>query len=291
MIARNLIAGEREVGFVLGSGIVKAGGGRIVAFVGEVLVGDAHFDVVGLAGENLQRFVLRLPAEAGNGAVVAAVVGMAGDAELAFERGVGSHVGENGRIWDVLDESGAEDGSGNAEDDVTELIHLLEIRLGHHAAFGVLAPRDGEYVVNSAVRSAGEAATRRDYKGKARFAHRTFGGDEVGNRVRAAVIGGCGDLRIWAHERVILRAWAGTAYCRLRVATAAAIGVEAGPEADAGLAGHLTAHGIGLQEARKAILEKLELRRGKAREWSSGVDRASARAGILRPARGCGGAG
>ena len=115
--------------------------------------------------------------------------------------------------------------------------------------------------------------------------------DEVGNRVRAAVIGGCGDLRIWAHERVILRAWAGTAYCRLRVATAAAIGIEAGPEADARFARHLAVDGVGLQEARKAVLEKLELRRSKAGEWSSGVDRASARAGILRAARGCGGAG
>ena len=33
--------------------------------VREELVGDAHFDVVGFARENLERFVLRLPAEAG----------------------------------------------------------------------------------------------------------------------------------------------------------------------------------------------------------------------------------
>ena len=37
---------------------------------------DAHLDVVGLAGEQQQRLVLRLPAEAGDGAVVAVVVGL-----------------------------------------------------------------------------------------------------------------------------------------------------------------------------------------------------------------------
>ncbi len=38
------------------------------------LVGNAHFDVVGFAGEHRQRFVLRLPAEARDGAVVPAAV-------------------------------------------------------------------------------------------------------------------------------------------------------------------------------------------------------------------------
>ena len=47
--------------------------------VGKELVGDAHFHVVGLAGEHQQRLVLRLPSEARDGAVVAVVVGLAGD--------------------------------------------------------------------------------------------------------------------------------------------------------------------------------------------------------------------
>ena len=133
---------------------------------GKYLVGDAHFDVVGLAGENLERFVLRLPAEAGDGAVVAAVVGMAGDAEAAFERRNWRHVGEDGRVRNIFDQAGAEDGSGDAEDHVAELIHLLEIRLGHHATFGVLAPGDAEYVVNAAIRSAGDGRPRATTKGK-----------------------------------------------------------------------------------------------------------------------------
>ena len=40
----------------------------------EQLVGDAHLDVVGLAGEEQQRLVLSLPAEAGDRAVVAVAV-------------------------------------------------------------------------------------------------------------------------------------------------------------------------------------------------------------------------
>ena len=49
-----------------------SGGG--VALVGEAFVGDALLDVVGLAGENQQRLVLRLPAEARNRPVVGADV-------------------------------------------------------------------------------------------------------------------------------------------------------------------------------------------------------------------------
>src|SRR5215468_8092192 len=47
--------------------------------LGEQLVGDAHLDVVGLAGKHRDRLVLRLPAEARDGAVVAAAVGPTGD--------------------------------------------------------------------------------------------------------------------------------------------------------------------------------------------------------------------
>src|SRR5271170_3231852 len=179
-VAGNLIAGESEIGFVLGSGIVEAGGRGIGAFVGEQLVGHAHFDVVGFAGEYFERFVLSLPAETSDRAVVAAVVGMAGYAELLFEIGVGGHVGEDGGMGDIFQEAGAEEGSGDAEDEVAELIGLLEVGLGEDAARSVLATGDGEQVVNSAVGSAGDRAGR-DYKRKARFAHRAFERNEEGN--------------------------------------------------------------------------------------------------------------
>ena len=53
--------------------------GVLVALGLEQLVGDAHLDVVGLAGEHQQRLVLRLPSEARDRAVVAVVVRLAGD--------------------------------------------------------------------------------------------------------------------------------------------------------------------------------------------------------------------
>ena len=47
---------------------------RLVTLDLEQLVGDAHLDVVGLAREQQQRLVLRLPAEARDRAVVAVAV-------------------------------------------------------------------------------------------------------------------------------------------------------------------------------------------------------------------------
>ena len=69
-----------------------------VAFVGEELVGDALLDVVGFAGEDQQGFVLRLPAEAGDGTIVAGVIGSARDTELSFCSGIGSSIGQNGCV-------------------------------------------------------------------------------------------------------------------------------------------------------------------------------------------------
>ena len=53
--------------------------GVCVALGLEQLVGDAHLDVVGLAGEQQQRLVLRLPAEARDGAVIAVAVRLTRD--------------------------------------------------------------------------------------------------------------------------------------------------------------------------------------------------------------------
>src|SRR5215471_2212383 len=55
---------------------------RIFFFcLGEQLVGDAHFDVLGFPREHSKRLVLRLPAEAGNGPIVTASIWATGDAE------------------------------------------------------------------------------------------------------------------------------------------------------------------------------------------------------------------
>src|SRR5271155_157003 len=136
---------------------------------------------------------------------------MAGDAELRLERGVGSHVGDDGGIGNIFDETCAEHGSGNAEDEVADLVHLLEIRLGHDAALGVLAAGDGEKVMHTAIGSAGDA---------------TAGGN---------------------HEGEAGSAGASPPEGRLPVATAATIEIEARTEADPRFARHLAADGVNLQ--------------------------------------------
>src|ERR1700674_4738319 len=98
----------------------------LVAFLGEELVRDPHLDVVGLAGEYEEGLVLRLPSEAGDRAVVGAAVRGASqvrvrvtrNAQPRLQRGVSTHVRQDRRIGDRLDEPNAKDGCGNAEDDV-----------------------------------------------------------------------------------------------------------------------------------------------------------------------------
>src|SRR5207253_4422355 len=60
---------------------VEVAAGRDGALAREQLAGDALLDVVGLAGKDEERLVLRLPAEAGDGPVVAVMVEPAADAE------------------------------------------------------------------------------------------------------------------------------------------------------------------------------------------------------------------
>ena len=96
---------------------------------GEEVVADAHFDVVGLAGEDGDRRVLRLPAEAADGAVVRDHVGMALDSQLPLELLVGAHVGADGGVLDRLDQAEAEQLQRNAEGDVAIADCLDEVRL------------------------------------------------------------------------------------------------------------------------------------------------------------------
>ena len=78
--------GQLVVDGVLGRGHnASAGGGvlctSLAALIGKQFVGNALLHVVGLPGEDDQRLVLRLPTEAGNGAVVAVAIGVPGDTE------------------------------------------------------------------------------------------------------------------------------------------------------------------------------------------------------------------
>ena len=62
------------------------GAAAVRPLVGKEFVGDAQFDVGSLTGEHEHRFVLRLPAEFGDGAVIAAGIEPAGNASCVFDR-------------------------------------------------------------------------------------------------------------------------------------------------------------------------------------------------------------
>ena len=93
------VVGRRFLGAVAIG--VFFGGGR------KQLVGDPHFDVVGLGRKHRERLVLRLPAEPRDGAVIAAAVRMAGDTErCALARG-GIEVAQNLPILNRIDQAQA----------------------------------------------------------------------------------------------------------------------------------------------------------------------------------------
>src|SRR6516162_294649 len=77
-------------GYVVGLGLFWPVAIRVLFFgLRKQFVGNAHLDIVGLTCEHRDRFVLCLPAEAGDGTVIAAAVGMARNAEfsaLVFRR-------------------------------------------------------------------------------------------------------------------------------------------------------------------------------------------------------------
>ena len=53
--------------------------------MGEQFVANAHLHVVGFTGKDVQRFILRLPAETADGAIVAVVVESAGNAKTVVD--------------------------------------------------------------------------------------------------------------------------------------------------------------------------------------------------------------
>ena len=75
---------------------------------GEDVIGHAHFHVVGLGRKNRQGFVLRLPAETRNGAVVVAPVGNAADPQRSTQRRRGGCVAQDRHILNRLDQTQAE---------------------------------------------------------------------------------------------------------------------------------------------------------------------------------------
>ena len=179
---------RRHVGVVFGLATELAAR-REVALVREGFVGDALLDVVGFAGEDQQGFILRLPAEASNGPVVARAIGNATDAVLSLGVGVGGSIGGS-EASEISSTSPSQRGSGNAEDDVVLRDSGGEVRLRIDAARSIRTSGDGEKVVHPAV---GRSVRIGD---EARFADRSVYKDELGKLVGSLIEASDLDLRI-----------------------------------------------------------------------------------------------
>ncbi len=109
-----------HVGVVVAENIVGFGfvGRAILGFVGglwEQIVGDAHFHVIGFAGENHDRLVLSFPAEASDGAVIAAAVGHTRNSERLSKGGGGLVARQNFAVLNAIQDSEPEELQGNPE--------------------------------------------------------------------------------------------------------------------------------------------------------------------------------
>ena len=102
-VTGNLVAGQGEVGGVLGRGIKDTSRGRSAPLIWEEFVGHSLFDVVGFAGKNFQRFVLRLPPEPRHGAIVPAEVGVPRNSQALLEGGICLHIRQDGGVGNVFD--------------------------------------------------------------------------------------------------------------------------------------------------------------------------------------------
>src|SRR5262245_30032861 len=96
-------------------------------------VGNPHLHVVSLTRKNGDRFVLGLPPEARDGAVVAAAIGMAFDAELGAPPGGGFMLRQNFAVLDGLNQTQAQHLQRNAESQIARFELSVEIGLGEGA--------------------------------------------------------------------------------------------------------------------------------------------------------------
>jgi hypothetical protein len=190
------------------------------------LIRHAHLDVVGFAREDQQRGVLRLPTKPGNAVIVAAHVRAADrdgtprtasvrptrDAEGGGGIAPGLEILDNRPIGDRLDQSAAEEGSRDSEDDVLALRFALEIRRRNSASRRVGPTRDRVEVVHAAVTLVRRLVLEPG------FPDGTVELNEVRHAIDRAGLGGDRDLRIHSRAR--------PAHGRMRVTAPTAIEVE-----------------------------------------------------------------
>ena len=189
---------------------------RLVTLGLEQIVGDPLLDVVGLAREDQERLVLRLPAEPCDRLVVAVMVRATRDAERRLHEGVRVAVGEDRTVGNLLDQPSAKHRCRDSKDDVVGRDLGVEILLLDRAPAGVGRPvvpaADHEQRVDSAVAGAGGRVLEPG------LPHRPVQVDERRHDVACAEGG--------RHRDLGIHLGAGPAGGRLAVASGAAVEVE-----------------------------------------------------------------
>src|SRR3981189_1721609 len=180
----------------------------------EVFIGDAHLHVIGLTRKNQERLVLRLPAEARDGAIVTVGVDMTLDAVTGFQSSrIARQVVPDGCVADRFDQPRAESGRRNPEDHVVVGLLPGEIRLLNGTAnWFIGAASNGENIMHSTVRAAVRVLD------EPRFTDWSIRGDERRHRISRRHGRSTGGLGI---DR-----GAGSSQGRLDVAAAARIQIE-----------------------------------------------------------------
>src|SRR5262249_10983738 len=111
--------------------------GVFAATDGELVVANAHFHVVGLAGKDCQRAVLCFPSEAADSSIIRNDIWMARDSQIAFLVAMCIHVGANCGILNAFDQTEAKELQGNAKCDVAFTNGFVEVWLLKRAARSV----------------------------------------------------------------------------------------------------------------------------------------------------------
>ena len=246
-------------------GGVEAAAGCLVAFGREDLVGYALFHVVGFAREDGEGLVLRLPAKAGDAAVIAVAVHSAANAELVFLR-IGRKVRENRAVGNRFDQPSPKQRCGDAERGVVLGCGGGEIGLRELASHGIGSPRDGKQVVNTAIGRAIRDCFEADDTDRAALLY------EGGNSILRAEQGSHGDLRV--------HGGAGAAPEGCGMAARAAVEIEARAESGIGRAWLCAGDGIEGAEAAQSFHEEAEFRAVDAGERVAGRGGSGARTGV-----------
>ena len=158
VLRARVIAGEhlrqdsrREVGDRLRYGVEEATRG-LVDLRGVGLVGDAHFHVHLQRGHQQRRAHLRLPSEALNAAIVAAVIRMSCDPERCLLGEVRIHVVDDGDVAHHFDQPISVGRSHLAKHQIAFRRSLVEVRLRKRATRSVGAALNREQLMYVSVR-------------------------------------------------------------------------------------------------------------------------------------------